>query len=75
MTALRQSIIAELESVPEDKLHVIMQFIDTLTDESGVGKKSYNLEQFVMSPTERGQDADAYVRWLRDNDRRCYQYR
>ena len=25
MTALRQSIIAELERVPEDKLHVIMQ--------------------------------------------------
>lgn len=69
MTALRQSIIAELESVPEDKLHVIMQFIDTLTDESGVGKKSYNLEQFVMPPTERAQDADAYVRGLRDNDR------
>ena len=35
MTALRQSIIAELEKVPEDKLHVIMQFIDTLTDEAG----------------------------------------
>lgn len=69
MTALRQSIIAELERVPEDKLHVIMQFIDTLTDEAGGEKKRYNLEQFVMPPTERGQDADAYVRGLRNNDR------
>lgn len=60
MTALRQSIIEELERVPEDKLHVIMQFINTLKYETAGDKKNYNLEQFVMPPTERGQDADAY---------------
>lgn len=27
------------------------------------------LDQLVMPPTQRGQDADAYVRELRDNDR------
>ena len=69
MTALRHFIIEELERVPEDKLHIIMQFIGTLTDETGGEKKRYNLEQFVMPPTERGQDADAYVRELRNNDR------
>lgn len=28
-----------------------------------------NLDQFVMPTTERGQDADNYIRELRDNDR------
>lgn len=68
MTALRRSAIAELERVPEDKLDVIIQFINKIAGEDGK-KKAWDLEQFVMPPTERGQDADAYVRELRDNDR------
>lgn len=32
-------------------------------------KKVIDLDQFVMSATERGQDADNYIRELRDNDR------
>ncbi len=32
-------------------------------------KESIDLNQFVMKSTERGQDADKYVRELRDNDR------
>lgn len=69
MTALRKSAIEELEKVPEDKLAVIIQFIHKVTEEGAVRKKVWDLEQFVMAPTERGQDADAYVRELRDNDR------
>lgn len=69
MTALRQSAIAELERVPEDKLDMIIQFIDKLVGEDETKKKTCDLEQFVMPPTERGQSADDYVRELRDNDR------
>lgn len=69
MTALRQTAIAELEKVPEDKLGAIIQFINRLIKEEESEKKVWNLEQFIMPPTERGQDADAYVRELRDNDR------
>lgn len=68
MTALRQSVIAELERVPEDKLGAIIQFINKLKEDE-TKKKTWDLDQFVMPPTERGQNADAYVRELRDNDR------
>ena len=34
MTALRQSAIAELERVPEDKLATIIQFINNLMKEN-----------------------------------------
>lgn len=69
MTALRESAIAELEKVPEEKLDTIIQYIRKLVSESGEKKKTNDLRQFVMQPTERGQDADAYIRELRDNDR------
>lgn len=69
MTALRQSAIEELEKVPEDKLAIIIQFIHKVTENNEVGKKVWNLDQFVMLSTERVQDADTYVRKLRDNDR------
>ena len=69
MTALRQTAIAELERVPEDKLDTIIQFINSLVCEEESPGKVWNLEQFIMPPTERGQNADSYVRELRDNDR------
>ncbi len=69
MTVLRQSAMAELERVPEDKLGAVINFIDKLVRETDAKEKKRDLEQFVMPPTERGQDADAYVRELRDNDR------
>lgn len=69
MTALRQSAIAELQKVPEDKLGIIIQFINKLMAETETKNGAWNLDQFVMPPTERGQDADAYIRELRDNDR------
>lgn len=69
MTALRQSAIAELERVPEDKLTTIIQFINNLIGETGTEERGWDLEQFIMPPTKRGQSADAYVRELRDNDR------
>lgn len=69
MTALRQSAIAELERVPEDKLATIIQFINNLMKENETKETGWDLEQFIMPPTERVQSADAYVRELRDNDR------
>lgn len=69
MTALRQSAIAELQKVPEDKLGIIIQFIDYLMAETETQKRVWDLDQFIMAPTERGQNADAYIRNLRDNDR------
>ncbi len=69
MTALRQNAIAKLERVPEDKLHIIIGFINNLMQETETEEKVWNLDQFVMPPTERSQDADAYVRELRNNDR------
>lgn len=69
MTTLRQNAIAKLERVPEDRLSEIIQFINKLIGETESQKKTWNLEQFVMPPTERGQNADAYIRELRENDR------
>lgn len=69
MTTLRQSAIAELERVPEEKLDAIIQFIKNILGETETKRKDWNLEQFIMPPTERGQNADAYVRELRDHDR------
>lgn len=73
MTAIRQEAIQILEKVPEDKLRFviqIMQGVNGLLETSDVEeKKTIELNQFVMAATERGQDADKYVRELRDNDR------
>lgn len=46
MTALRQSAMAELERVPEDKLIAIIQFIDKLLGEDDIKKKNWDLDQF-----------------------------
>lgn len=69
MTALRQNAMAELEKVPEDKLSILIQFINNLLREDDTNKQVWDLDQFVMPPTERGQNADDYVRELRDYDR------
>lgn len=69
MTMLRQNAIARLEKVPEDKLDLIIQFIDQLVDKNQMNEKTWDLDQFVMPPTKRGQNADSYVRELRDYDR------
>lgn len=58
MTALRQSAIAKLQSVPEDKLDMIIQFINRVIGDTETKKKEWDLEQFVMPPTERGQMDD-----------------
>ena len=48
----------------------IMQGINGLLGVSDIkDKETIDLKQFVMAPTERGQNADKYVRELRDNDR------
>lgn len=71
MTALRQSTIVELERVQEqeDKMSDIVPFINNLLAETKTVRRELGLEQFVMPPTKRGQNADAYVRELRDHDR------
>ena len=73
MTAIRKEAIELLERVPEDKLCFVIQImrgVNGLLGEPDVkARKAINLEQFVMPATERGQNADDYVRELRDNDR------
>ena len=73
MTAIRQEAIQMLEKVPEDKLGFVIQIMQGVNGLIGVndtkGKEVIDLNQFVMASTERGQNADNYVRELRDNDR------
>ncbi len=69
MTILRQNAIAQLERVPEDRLEAVIQFIEQLVKEPETKSGKWDLDQFVMPPTRRGQNADAYVRELRDHDR------
>ena len=73
MTAIRQEAIQMLERVPEDKLSFviqIMQGVNWLIEAPEKSeKKVKDLDQFIMETTQRGQDADRYIRELRDNDR------
>lgn len=73
MTAIRQEAIQMLEKVPEDKLSFVIQIMQGVNGLIGVNdtkeKEVIDLNQFVMASTERGQNADNYVRELRDNDR------
>lgn len=73
MTAIRQEAIQMLEKIPEDKLNFviqIMQGVNGLLETSDIKEKEViDIKQFVMESTERGQNADQYVRELRDNDR------
>ncbi len=73
MTAARQEAIRMLEKVPEDKLGYVVQIIQGVNGLLGMPemetKHEADLEQFVMQATERGQDADGYIREMRDNDR------
>ena len=73
MTAIRKEAIELLERVPEDKLSFVIQILSgvngLLGDAETTTKKVINLDQFVMPATERGQNADSYIRELRDNDR------
>ena len=73
MTAIRKEAMQMLEKVPEDKLGFVIQIMQGVNGLLGVTetetKKVIDLDQFVMPATERGQDADNYVRELRDNDR------
>ena len=73
MTAIRKEAIELLERVPEDKLSFVIQIMrgvnGLLGDTDIHEKRAVNLDEFVMPATDRGQDADSYVRELRDNDR------
>ena len=73
MTAIRKEAIEMLERIPEDKLSFVIQIMrgvnGLIGDDDSTEKRVVNLEQFVMPATERGQNADSYIRELRDNDR------
>ena len=71
MTAIRQEAMQMLERIPEDKLSYVVQIMQEISGllEKTEKKAAINLVQFVMPATERGQDADRYIRELRDNDR------
>ena len=53
MTALRQSAIEELERVPEDKLAVIIQFIQKVIENSETGKK-YGIQINLLWNLQKG---------------------
>ena len=73
MTAIRKEAIEMLERIPEDKLSFVIQIMrgvnGLIRDDDSTVKRVVNLDQFVMPATERGQNADSYIRELRDNDR------
>lgn len=73
MTAIRREAIQMLEKVPEDKLGYVIQIMRGINGLLGVPKtkadEDIDLDQFIMPATERGQDADSYIREMRDNDR------
>lgn len=73
MTAIRREAIEMLEKVPEDKLSFVIQIMQGVNGLLGVAEttpeRDIDLEQFIMPATERGQNADEYIRGLRDNDR------
>lgn len=73
MTAIRQEAMEMLEKVPEDKLSFVIQIMQgvngLLESTEEKEKEVLDLKQFVMASTQRGQDADGYVRELRDHDR------
>ena len=72
MTATRKEAIELLERVPEDKLTYVVQIlsgIDGLISVSDRRPNKIDLDQFVMPTTERGINADEYIREMRDNDR------
>lgn len=73
MTAIRKEAVELLERIPDDKLSFVIQIMRSvnglLGDTDNNDRKVVNLEQFVMPTTERGENADSYIRELRDNDR------
>ena len=73
MTATRREAIELLERVPEEKLVYVIQILRAVNGLIGVpekqGTKKVDLEQFVVSATERGKNVDEYMREMRENDR------
>ena len=73
MTAIRQEAIKILEEMPEDKLTYVIQIIRSVDELISASEKKetekIDLDQFVMPTTERGRNADEYIREMRDNDR------
>lgn len=73
MTAARQEAMQMLEKIPEDKLSFVIQIMQGVNGLLGVAEtkteRTIDLDQFVMPTTERGKNADTYIRELRDNDR------
>lgn len=71
MTAIRREAIQLLEKIPEDKLDFVIQIMQSVNGllETSDTKETIDLSKFVMESTERGQDADKFVREFRDHDR------
>ena len=51
----------------EIQIEQAKEFLDAV--KKYLSEQSSSIDQFVMPVTERGQNADVYVRKLRDNDR------
>jgi len=66
MTSIRREAMEMLAKVPEDKLTFVIQIMrgvnGLLGDSNANEKKNIDLDQFIMETTERGLDADNYIR-------------
>ena len=65
---IRQEAYRLIDSLPEDSIRIIVQLMYKMDPEVKSKKKSFDFSRFV-TPTERGEHADDYVRSLRADDR------
>ncbi len=63
---IRQEAYKLIDALPEDSIRIIVQLMYKMEPE--VKKESFDFSGFV-TPAERGDNADEYVRNLRANDR------
>lgn len=72
MITTRKEAIELLERVPEDKLTYVIQILNGIDGLIGISDretKKIDLDQFVLSATERSRNVDEYINEMRDNDR------
>ena len=65
---IRQEAYKLIDALPEDSIRIIVQLMYKMEPEKKMKKESFDFSRFV-TPTERGEYADEYVKELRANDR------
>ena len=65
----KDSLKEYMKKIKDIKLRVLEEYLKPIKEHAKSKGMSVNLDQFVKPATERGQNADSYIRELRDNDR------